>query len=147
MSQDLGSARSVLPSWFFIAAIGCAVPQALGDDALADNALVDNSGTARDERAILEEVTRKLLDEQFLGEVAIAVATCEGTVWLSGHAARDEDRKRALELAGSVSGVRTVEDDLCILEVDPCCFPPDVPGQEALGIGEHHLAGLCRQGT
>ena len=39
------------------------------------------------------------------------------------YAARDEDRERALEFAGSVSGVRTGEDDLCILEVDPCCVP------------------------
>ena len=29
------------------------------------------AGSARDDRAILGEVTRKLLDEQFLGEVAI----------------------------------------------------------------------------
>jgi len=52
-------------------------------------------------------------------------------VWLSGYAARDEDRERALELAGS-DRVRTVEDDMCTLEVDPC-----VPGQEGLGTDEH----------
>jgi len=39
-------------------------------------------------------------------------------VALSGYAARDEDRERALQLAGSVSGVRLVEDDMCTLEVD-----------------------------
>ncbi|MGH8575223.1 MAG: BON domain-containing protein [Gammaproteobacteria bacterium] len=59
--------------------------------------------------------------EQFLGEVAIEVATWEGAVRLSGYAARDEDRERALDLAGFVSGVQTVEDDMCILDVDP--FP------------------------
>jgi hypothetical protein len=40
-------------------------------------------------------------------------------VWLSGYATRDEDREPALELAGS-DRVRTVEDDMCTLEVDPC---------------------------
>ncbi len=39
------------------------------------------------------------------------------------------DRKQALELAGSVSGVRTVGDDICILEVDPCCFSQACPGR------------------
>jgi len=56
-------------------------------------------------------------------EVAIEVATWEGAVWLSGYAARDQDRERAVELAGSVSGVRIVEDDMCTLEVHPCCVP------------------------
>lgn len=89
----------------------------------APEAVADSAGSARDDRAILGEVTRKLLDEQFLGEVAIEVATREGAVWLSGYAARHQDRERALELAGSVSGVRIVEDDMCTLEVDPCGVP------------------------
>jgi osmotically-inducible protein OsmY len=111
------SARFSVPSWLLLALIGCATPQALADSV----------GAARDDRAILGEVARKLFDEQFLGEVAIEVATREGTVWLSGYAARDEDRERALELAGSISGVRKVENDMCILEVDQGCFPQAVP--------------------
>ena len=73
-------------------------------------------GLARgDDRDIAEQIKQKLTAEKQAGSLknfAIDLQVDEGTVWLSGRVASQQQHDRALDIARRVPGVQQVVDDL-----------------------------------
>jgi hyperosmotically inducible protein len=64
------------------------------------------TGQVIDDATITTKVKAKLFDESILRGFAISVETFQGEVTLTGAVDNDEQKERAGEIAGSVSGVR-----------------------------------------
>lgn len=71
-------------------------------------------GAVVDDTTITSKVKAKLLDDPMTKGLSIYVDTFEGNVTLTGAVASQEERRRAIELARSVAGVKTVKDTLNI---------------------------------
>ena len=67
------------------------------------------AGGVIDDATITTKVKAKLFDESVLRGFAISVKTFEGEVTLTGAVDTDAQRVRAGETAGSVSGVKAVQ--------------------------------------
>ena len=67
------------------------------------------AGEVIDDATITTKVKAKLFDESVLREFAISVKTFEGEVTLTGAVDTEAQRTRAGETAGSISGVRKVQ--------------------------------------
>lgn len=116
--------RPVLIGALLLALIGCTATHA------EEGTTADTLGELIEDIVMTEHVYLKLMDEQFLGDAVLEVEASAGTVWLSGYVAREEDRARALELAQSVEGVEAVQNGICVLDIEPGCFPDGAPGAE-----------------
>lgn len=72
----------------------------------------ESTGEYLDDAAITTKVKGALLNDPRVSGLAINVETFKGTVQLSGFANSEGERQRAEELAGSVEGVQSVENDI-----------------------------------
>lgn len=70
------------------------------------------AGEVVDDATITSKVKAKLLDDPLTKGLSINVDTFEGNVSLSGAVASEAERRRAIELAKSVVGVKSVKDTL-----------------------------------
>jgi hyperosmotically inducible protein len=73
-----------------------------------------SAGEVIDDATITTKVKAKLFDESILRGFAISVETFEGEVTLTGAVETDAQRERAAEIAGSVTGVKSVKNLLKI---------------------------------
>ena len=78
----------------------------------AASAAHESTGQYLDDAAITTKVKSALLSAKGVSSTDISVETVDGDVHLSGHAQSEPERKRAAEIAGSVSGVRGVHNDI-----------------------------------
>src|SRR6478735_329106 len=77
-----------------------------------------------DDQQIAQQIVEKLQAEKKAGTLkafSIDLQVDEGTVWLSGRVATEQQQARALDLARRVPGVKQVVNDLTISE------PPSRP--------------------
>ncbi len=72
------------------------------------------TGEVIDDTTITSKVKAKLLDDPMTKGLSINVTTFEGNVTLTGAVASQEERRRAIELARGVTGVKSVKDTLNI---------------------------------
>lgn len=72
----------------------------------------ESTGEYLDDTAITTKVKATLLDDPEVGGLAINVETYKGTVQLSGFANSEHERRRAVELATSIAGVESVQNDI-----------------------------------
>lgn len=56
-------------------------------------------------------------------EGMIRVDARAGTVRLSGYVACEDDRSRAEALVGSVAGVKVIQNNISVLQLEPGCLP------------------------
>jgi osmotically-inducible protein OsmY len=66
-------------------------------------------GAAASDSAITTKVKSNLLADSVLGAFAIDVDTTDGVVSLNGFVDNEQERRRAAQLAQSVSGVKRVD--------------------------------------
>ncbi len=74
----------------------------------------ESTGQALDDTAITTKVKTDLLKATGIHSADIHVDTFRGTVLLSGFVPSSDEKRRATEIASSVSGVRNVEDKLVV---------------------------------
>lgn len=74
----------------------------------------ESTGQYIDDAAISTKVKAKLLNDSVTEGLKVDVNTNRGTVQLSGFVNDKNQRKRAVQLAQSVAGVRSVQDDLIV---------------------------------
>lgn len=86
-----------------VAATGCAV----GRDQETVGAYVDDS-------AITTKVKAKMVEDKTVAASSISVETLKGTVQLSGFAKSSAEKAQAESIARSVSGVRSVRNDIVV---------------------------------
>src|SRR3989344_386291 len=67
-----------------------------------------------DDTTITTKVKTKLFDDPQTSGFAISVKTYQGTVQLSGFVTSDKEKNRAEDLTKTVSGVKTVKNDLIV---------------------------------
>jgi hyperosmotically inducible protein len=72
----------------------------------------DSAGAAISDSAITTKVKSKLLDDSQVKSSHIKVVTTNGVVTLTGSAMSSESKSAAVELAKSVDGVKSVDDEL-----------------------------------
>ncbi|MGH6636108.1 MAG: BON domain-containing protein [bacterium] len=72
----------------------------------------ESTGEYLDDTTITTKVKGTLLNDPQVSGLAINVETFKGTVQLSGFANSEGERQRAEELAGSVEGVQSVQNDI-----------------------------------
>ncbi|MGH8507726.1 MAG: BON domain-containing protein [Gammaproteobacteria bacterium] len=72
----------------------------------------ESTGEYIDDTTITTKVKTALLNDPTVSGLAINVETFRGTVQLSGFASSDQEKERSEELASSVEGVRSVENDI-----------------------------------
>ena len=75
-----------------------------------------SAGTQLDDAAITSKVKSKLLADDHVKGLDVNVDTFEGVVTLHGHVQDDATRRRAVEIARGVKGVRDVRDNLRTLD-------------------------------
>jgi len=73
-----------------------------------------STGDVVDDASITTQVKTKLLADSVTKGVAVSVQTFEGTVTLIGAVDTAEQRAKAAEIAGSVKGVRKVDNRVTI---------------------------------
>lgn len=73
-----------------------------------------STGQYIDDAAITTKVKAKLLQDSVTEGLKVDVNTNRGTVQLSGFVNNDNQRTRAVQIAQSVDGVRSVHDDLIV---------------------------------
>jgi len=86
-----------------IAFIGCAATQKH-----------ESTGQYIDDSVITTKVKAAILDEPTLKSLQINVKTFKGVVQLSGFVDSSQSVKKAGEIAGSIEGVKSVENDLIV---------------------------------
>ncbi len=87
--------------------------------------VVAGIGCAQSDAGITTEVKAKLeADRSVSSSATIQVETNKKIVTLSGKAASDAEKKRAVQVARGAQGVKEVVDNLA---VDPSVAPPPVP--------------------
>ncbi len=87
--------------------------------------VVAGIGCAQSDAGITTEVKAKLeADRSVSSSATIQVDTNKKIVTLSGKAASDAEKKRAVQVAKGAQGVKEVVDNLA---VDPSVAPPPVP--------------------
>lgn len=74
----------------------------------------ESTGQALDDTAITTKVKTDLLKAKGVHSADIHVDTFRGTVLLSGFVPSADEKRRATEIASSVSGVQHVEDKLVV---------------------------------
>jgi len=72
----------------------------------------EGTGEYVDDTVITSKVKAAILGEPSLKSIEINVETFKGTVQLSGFVSTRADEKKAVELARSVKGVKSVKDDM-----------------------------------
>jgi hypothetical protein len=85
--------------------------------AILSLALLGTSGVQGDDQQIAQQIIEKLQAEKKAGTLkgfSIDLQVDEGTVWLSGRVASEQQQARALDLARRVPGVQQVVNDLAI---------------------------------
>jgi osmotically-inducible protein OsmY len=90
-----------LGTTLLVAAAGCSVME--GQQSL---------GAYTSDAAITAKVKSKLLDDPAVSGTQISVETMNGVVQLSGSAKSAEAERRALQIARSVEGVKSVRDSI-----------------------------------
>ncbi len=96
--------------------------------AILSLALLGASGVQADDQQIAQQIIEKLQTEKKAGALkgfSIDLQVDEGTVWLSGRVASEQQQMKALDLARRVSGVKQVVNDLTVAE------PPSRPAVAA----------------
>src|SRR5206468_8494332 len=82
-------------------------------------AVLGTSAVQADDQQIAQQIIEKLQAEKKAGALkgfSIDLQVDEGTVWLSGRVANEQQQSRALDLARRVGGVKQVVNDLTISE-------------------------------
>ena len=74
----------------------------------------ESTGEYIDDSTITTKVKTVMLKDPAVSGLAINVETFKGTVQLSGFARTEQERARAIELAQSVAGVKSVRNDIAI---------------------------------
>ncbi|WP_045220656.1 BON domain-containing protein [Desulfonatronum thioautotrophicum] len=74
----------------------------------------DSTGEYFDDAVITTKVKTLLAADDFLKSFQISVDTHDGIVQLSGHVNNQEAVHKAVEIARSVQGVRSVKNDLIV---------------------------------
>jgi len=92
-------------SFFFIMALA----SALG---CASTSTQEGTGEYVDDTVITTKVKAAIFNEPTLKSAEINVETFKGIVQLSGFVNSIADQRKAIELARSVSGVKSVKDDM-----------------------------------
>ncbi|MBI2306350.1 MAG: BON domain-containing protein [Rhodocyclales bacterium] len=82
--------------------------------ACAGNATRESTGEYIDDSVITTKVKAKFFDNPQVRATAISVETHKGVVQLSGFAASETERSRAVELARTVPGVKSVHNDIIL---------------------------------
>jgi hyperosmotically inducible protein len=82
--------------------------------ACAGSATRESTGEYIDDSVITTKVKAKFFDNPQVRVMAINVETHKGVVQLSGFAASETERNRAVELARTVPGVRSVHNDIIL---------------------------------
>lgn len=72
----------------------------------------ESTGEYLDDTAITARVKTALLADKQVSGMAINVETFKGTVQLSGFANSTQEKEKAAEVARSVSGVKSVKNDI-----------------------------------
>lgn len=72
----------------------------------------ESTGAYLDDTAITARVKTALLADKQVSGMAINVETFKGTVQLSGFANSTQEKEKAAEVARSVSGVKSVKNDI-----------------------------------
>src|SRR5512139_1508893 len=85
---------------FLVAATSCRTPAGR------------TAGEVVDDATITSKVKAKLLDDPLTKGLSINVDTFEGNVSLTGAVASEQEKRRAMELARSVAGVKSVKETL-----------------------------------
>ena len=87
--------------------------------AILSLAVLGTSAVQADDQQIAQQIIEKLQAEKKAGALkgfSIDLQVDEGTVWLSGRVANEQQQSRALDLARRVGGVKQVVNDLAINE-------------------------------
>lgn len=82
--------------------------------ACAGSATRESTGEFIDDSVITTKVKAKFFDNPQVRGTAISVETQKGVVQLSGFAANETERSRAVELARTVPGVKSVHNDIIL---------------------------------
>lgn len=72
----------------------------------------ESTGEYLDDSAITTRVKTALVADKQVSAMDVNVETYKGTVQLSGFANSDTEKQRAAEIARSVSGVKSVKNDI-----------------------------------
>src|SRR6476659_4899806 len=82
-------------------------------------ALLGTSSVRADDQQIAQQIIERLQAEKKAGALkgfSIDLQVDEGTVWLSGRVASDQQQAKALDMARRVPGVKQVVNDLTVSE-------------------------------
>lgn len=82
----------------------------------AGTPIQESTGEYLDDTTITSKVKGTLLSDPQVSGLAINVETFKGTVQLSGFANSEDERQRAVDLAASVNGVQSVQNDIVLKE-------------------------------
>lgn len=93
------------------AAAATALAMGAGCSVMRDQQTV---GSYVDDSSITTQVKAKFAEDQTVSAMAIGVETMRGVVQLSGFAKTADERARAEQLARSVSGVKSVKNDIAV---------------------------------
>src|SRR5438552_239524 len=81
--------------------------------------LLGTSGVRADDQQIAQQIIERLQAEKKAGALkgfSIDLQVDEGTVWLSGRVASEQQQAKALDMARRVAGVKQVVNDLTVSE-------------------------------
>lgn len=90
----------------------------LGLTACASTPNSESTGEFIDSSMITAKIKSRLIDDPVTGVLRIKVNTFKGVVQLSGFVNSKNEKKRAEEIAYSVSGVKKVENALLVTPVE-----------------------------
>ena len=82
--------------------------------ACAGNTTRESTGEYIDDSVITTKVKAKFFDNPEVRAMSIKVETYKGVVQLSGFAANETERNRAVEIARFVPGVKSVHNDIIL---------------------------------
>ncbi len=82
--------------------------------ACASTAKHESTGQYLDDTTITAKVKSEFINDDKVAATRINVETYNGVVQLSGFANSPEERQRAVQLARSVNGVKSVKDDVVV---------------------------------
>lgn len=71
-------------------------------------------GVAASDATVTNKVRRRMVDDPALSHYTIGVATYKGIVTLTGSVADFRERNRAEEIAGEVSGARSINNQIVV---------------------------------
>lgn len=103
MNTDLHRRKFVFGAFMAAVLAGCAATPTR-----------ESTGEYIDDTAITAKVKAKLLEDKQTSALAIKVVTYKGVVQLSGFANSVAEKMRAEELAESVPGVKSVQNDVSV---------------------------------